>query len=221
MVKRRMLVQLAVVAALLAGSSSGVLAQGTTTGALVGNLTDSTGAVLPGVTVTLTGPTLQGSRTAVTDEQGVYRFRNIPPGSDYKLTAELSGFRTSTQERILVSLGQEGTVNLSMSPAGVAEQVNVVGVTPLVDVGQTSTGVNITSDLFDTLPSARGFQQLTTIAPGVSLEMGDHDRRFDNSPSVGGSSAPENNYIIDGLSVTDPRYGTSGANITMNFVQEV
>ena len=51
--------------------------------------------------------------------------------------------------------------------------------------------------------------------------MGDHDRRFSDSPTVGGSSAPENNYIIDGLSVTDPRYGTSGANLTMNFIQEV
>ena len=83
--------------------------------------------------------------------------------------------------------------------------------------------MNITSDLFETLPSARGFQQLTTMAPGVTLEMGDHDSLAASidSPTVGGSSAPENNYIIDGLSVTDPRYGTSGANLTMNFVQEV
>ena len=91
----------------------------------MGTLTDSTGAVLPGVTMTLTGPNLQGSRIAVSDEQGVYRFRNIPPGADYKLMAQLSGFRDSTQERIQVSLGQEGTVNLAMAPAGVAEQVNV------------------------------------------------------------------------------------------------
>ena len=82
--------------------------------------------------------------------------------------------------------------------------------------------MNITSQQFETLPTARNFQQLTTMAPSVTLEMGDHDRRFENSPTVGAApSAPENNYIIDGLSVTDPRYGTSGANLTMNFVQEV
>jgi hypothetical protein len=201
--------------------SAGVSAQGTTTGALVGTLTDSSGAVLPGVTVTLSGPNLQGNRTDVTDENGTYRIRNVPPGSSYRLSAQLSGFRDATQENIRVLLGQEGTVNLTMSPAGVTEEVRVTSSTPLVDVGQTSTGVNITSELFATLPSARGFQQLTAMAPGVTLEMGDHDRRFGDSPSVGASSAPENNYIIDGLSVTDPRYGTSGANLTMNFVQEV
>jgi outer membrane receptor protein involved in Fe transport len=108
-----------------------------------------------------------------------------------------------------------------MSLAGVAEAITVTAASPLVDVAQTSTGVNITADLFSTLPSFRGFQGLTVLAPSVSLEMGDHDSRFESSPSVGASSAPENNYIIDGLSVTDPRYGTSGANLTMNFVQEV
>ena len=51
--------------------------------------------------------------------------------------------------------------------------------------------------------------------------MGDHDRRLNQSPTVGAASAPENNYIIDGVSSTDPRYGTSGTNLTMNFVQEV
>src|SRR5439155_17433744 len=69
---------------------------------------------------------------------------------------------------------------------------------------------------------ARSFQQLTTIAPGVTLEMSEHDtRQLGNSPNVGASSAPENNYIIDGLSTTDPRDGTSGTNLTMNFVEEV
>jgi outer membrane receptor protein involved in Fe transport len=216
----RKLGTLAAVVCLILPLSSRVSAQGTT-GALAGTLADSSGGVLPGVTVTLSGPNLQGSRTAVTDENGTYRIRNVPPGSDYRLTAQLSGFRDATQENIRVLLGQEGTVNMTMFPAGVTEEVQVTASTPLVDVGQTATGVNITSDLFETLPSARGFQQLTTLSPGVTLEMGDHDRRFQDSPSVGASSAPENNYIIDGLSVTDPRYGTSGANLTMNFVQEV
>ena len=85
----------------------------------------------------------------------------------------------------------------------------------------TSTGVNITSQPVRVASDARRFQQLTTIAPGVTLEMGDHDNRLNASPTVGASSAPENNYIIDGISSTDPRYGTSGTNLTMNFVQEV
>jgi outer membrane receptor protein involved in Fe transport len=213
---------LAACLALLLALGVGLQAQGTT-GGIAGTLTDSTGAVLPGATVTLTGPSLQGSRTTTSDGQGVYRFRNVPPGTEYKVVAQLSGFRDATQERIQVLLGQEGTVNLAMSPSGVTESVQVTAVTPLLDVGQTATGVNITADLFETLPSTRGFQQLTTIAPGVTLEMGDHDAlgRLENSPNVAASSAPENNYVIDGLSVTDPRYGTSGANLTMNYIQEV
>lgn len=202
-------------------SAPSVLAQGTTTGGISGTLTDSSGAVLPGVTLTLSGTSLQGTRSTVADNEGFYRFRNLPPGVDYKVVATLSGFRGVARENIQVFLGQEGTVNMMLSPAGVSEEVTVTAAVPLVDVGQTSTGVNITADLFATLPSARSFQQLTAMAPSVALDMGDHDTRFAESPSVGASSAPENNYIIDGLSVTDPRYGTSGVNLTMNFVQEV
>jgi outer membrane receptor protein involved in Fe transport len=210
----------AMIVTLLAVASMAA-AQGTTTGSLSGTLTDASGAVLPGVTVTLSGPSLQGQRTVVTDDQGFFRFHNVPPGPDYTVTATLSGFRDATQSAIRVFLGQEGAINLTMSPGGVTETVTVAATSPLVDVRQTSVGVNITSQLFETLPTTRNFQQLTTMAPSVTLEMGDHDRRFETSPTVGASSAPENNYIIDGLSVTDPRYGTSGANLTMNFVQEV
>jgi hypothetical protein len=213
---------LATIVPLLLLWAAGLSAQ-ETTGSIAGTLTDTSGGVLPGVSVTLTGPSLQGSRTETTDENGTYTFRNVPPGANYTITARLSGFRDQTQQNVRVLLGQEGTTNLTMSPAGVAEEVQVTASTPLVDVSQTSTGVNITEELFRTLPSARGFQALTTMAPTVTLEMGDHDRlgRFESSPNVAASSAPENNYIIDGLSVTDPRYGTSGANLTMNFVQDV
>ena len=189
------------VAALSLAVSGLAHAQGNTTGSLTGTLTDASGGVLPGATVTLSGPNIQGTRTDTTDAQGTYNFRNLPPGGDYKLTAQLSGFRDSTQEGIQVSLGQEGTVNLAMAPAGVTEQV---------DRHRASRHCSMSPDVdrrqhhvqpFETLPSTRGFQQLTTMAPGVTLEMGDHDRRFEHSPSVAASSAPENNYIIDGLSV--------------------
>ncbi len=86
----------AMIVTLLAVASMAA-AQGTTTGSLSGTLTDASGAVLPGVTVTLSGPSLQGQRTVVTDEQGFYRFHNVPPGPDYTVTATLSGFRDATQ----------------------------------------------------------------------------------------------------------------------------
>jgi outer membrane receptor protein involved in Fe transport len=209
-----------VLGALLLGLLSGVSAIAQTSGSVSGTISDETGAVLPGAAVTLSGPALQGSRTATTDAQGKYRFVNIPAGDNYRITAALSGFQTLTKEAIHVYLGQEGTVNLQVK-AAIAEAVTVVGEAPLVDVTKTVTGVNVTASQFESLPTARNFQQLTTLAPGVTMEMGDHDTRFATSPNVGASSAPENNYIIDGLSATDPRFGTSGTNVTMNFVQEV
>jgi outer membrane receptor protein involved in Fe transport len=196
------------------------LATAQTSGSVAGSITDETGAVLPGASVTLSGPRLQGVRTATTDAQGRYRFLNIPAGDQYKVTATLSGFQPLTKEGLHVYLGQEATVNVQIK-AALTEAVTVVGESPLVDVSKTTTGVNVTASQFETLPTARNFQQLTTLAPGVTLEMGDHDTRFATSPNVGASSAPENNYIIDGLSATDPRFGTSGTNLTMNFVQEV
>src|SRR5688572_22028504 len=151
--------------------AAGVSAQGTTTGSIAGTMTDSSGAVLPGVTMSLTGPNLQGTRTTTTDGEGFYRFRNVPPGTNYRVVATLSGFRDAAQAGVQVFLGQEGSINLTMSPPGVAEAVTVTAAAPLVDVAQTSTGVNITADLFSTLPSFRGFQGLTTLAPSVTLEM--------------------------------------------------
>ena len=118
--------------ALLAAASVAA-AQGTT-GSLSGTLTDASGGVLPGVTVTLSGPSLQGTRTVVTDDQGFYRFHNVPPGPEYTVTATLSGFRDATQSNIRVFLGQEGTINLAMSPGGVTETVTVAATSPIVDV---------------------------------------------------------------------------------------
>ena len=141
----------AALAVLFMAWAVGGSAQGTT-GGVGGTLVDSSGLVLPGVAVTLSGPNLQGLRTVTTDGEGFYHFRAVPPGADYKVTAELSGFKPATRENIQVFLGQEGTVNLTLVPAGVTETVTVTASVPLVDTGQTSTGLNITANLFETLP---------------------------------------------------------------------
>lgn len=195
-------------------------AQSTTAGAISGQVVDSSGAALPGVTVELTGEAMQGTRTTTTDSQGNYRFLNVPPGEAYRVTATLSGFAPQATDVQRVYLGQEATINFSLR-AAVAEAITVTAEAPLVDVTRTTTGVNVTARQFESLPTQRTFQQLTTLAPSVSMEMADSRAQTPNSPNVGASSAPENNYIIDGLSTTDARYGVSGTNLTMNFVEEV
>lgn len=204
---------------LLLLATTSLVAQ-STAGSLSGQVTDSSGAALPGVTVELSGPAMQGTRTTVTDSQGNFRFHNVPPGQDYRVAATLAGFAPATKTIQRVFLGQEGTVNFTLR-AALAEAITVTAEAPLVDISRTTTGVNVTSQQFESLPTQRSFQQLTTLAPGVTMEMGDTRAALANSPNVGASSAPENNYIIDGISTTDPRYGTSGTNLTMNFVEEV
>ena len=220
MFKSRAFVMVAFGLVMFLACAGQVLAQGTTTGALVGTLTDSTGAVLP------------GSRSRSPDRTFRARGRRSPTSRRLSLPQRSSRTRLQVdgaaerlprpaQERHPRLLGQEGTINLMISPAGVAESGKRHRRHPAARRRPDRRRRQHHRRQFETLPSARGFQQLTTMAPGVTLEMGDHDSRFEASPTVGGSSAPENNYIIDGLSVTDPRYGTSGANLTMNFVQEV
>lgn len=216
---KRLLIVFAALTLLVAGMP--VFAQSTTAGSLAGSVTDASGAALPGVTVELSGAAMQGTRTAVTDSSGAYRFVNVPPGENYKVTANLSGFAPVTKTIARVFLGQEAHVDLGLK-AAMSEAITVTAETPLVDVSKTTTGTNVTARQFESLPTARTFQQLTTLAPGVNMEMGDsRSNQLNNSPNVGASSAPENNYIIDGLSTTDARYGTSGTNLTMNFVEEV
>src|SRR5262245_19593012 len=127
----------ATVTAILLGAASTTEAQTITTGALAGKVTDATGAVLPGVTVTLSGPAMQGTQTATTDSLGTFRFRNVPPGQGYKITAKLTSFRDASIDNLQVFLGQEGSVAVSMAPAGVTEAVTVAGGSPRVDVPPT------------------------------------------------------------------------------------
>ena len=198
-----------------------MFAQSNVAGSIAGSVKDASGGALPGVTVELAGPAMQGVRSAVTDGSGAYRFVNVPPGEGYKVTATLSGFAPQSKTIARVYLGQEGTIDFALR-AAVSEAITVTAEAPLVDVSKTTTGVNVTSRQFESLPTARTFQSLTTMAPGVEMNMSDtRNAQLGNSPNVGASSAPENNYIIDGLSTTDVRYGTSGTNLTMNFVEEV
>ena len=86
-----------------------------TTGAVNGIVTDSTEAVVPGVTVSLSGPALMTARTAITDQAGAYRFSAVPPG-DHTLTFELAGFGTVVRDDVHVGLGFTATVNVEMQP---------------------------------------------------------------------------------------------------------
>src|SRR5678815_1826128 len=117
----------------ITGGPAFAQAVGATTGAINGKVSDATGGVMPGVTVTISSPSMQGVRTAVTDQDGIYRFPAIPPG-EYKITYELAGFSTVVREGIRVGLGFTAAVNVELKIASLTESVTVSGQSPVVDV---------------------------------------------------------------------------------------
>src|SRR5437764_13299766 len=110
-----------------------MFAQSSVAGSLAGTVKDASGGALPGVTVELSGPAMQGTRSVVTDGSGSYRFVNVPPGEGYKVTATLSGFAPLTKTIAHVYLGQEAGIEFAMRPA-VSEAITVRAEAPLVDV---------------------------------------------------------------------------------------
>jgi hypothetical protein len=149
-----------------------------TTGSINGKVTDGTGAVLPGVTITISSPSMQGTRTASTSHDGTYRFPAIPPG-EYKITYELSGFSTVNREGIRVTLGFTATVNAELQVASLQETVTVSGESPVVDVSSTVTSSNFDYERLAALPNARDFWTVLAAAPSVQVQRVD----------VGGSMA--------------------------------
>jgi hypothetical protein len=149
-----------------------------TTGSINGKVSDATGGVLPGVTVTITSPAMQGTRTAVTDTGGDYRFPAIPPG-EYRLTYELTGFGTVVREGVRVGLGFTATVNTDMKVASLQETVTVTGESPVVDVTATTTATSFGEARLAALPNARDFWTVLAAAPAMVL----------NRIDVGGSAA--------------------------------
>lgn len=196
------------------------MAQTSTTGEVTGVIADSNGAAVPNASVSISGPNLIQARTVTTDGQGRYRFQQIPPGRYVLSVAAVSGFAEAKQENIDVNLSRTTTVNIALTAQGVGGVVDVIA-SPDVDVTVNTTGSNISTEQFSNFPTGRTVQSLYTIAPTVSRSgLRDASGR-DRDPSVAGSSGPENNYILDGVTTTDPAFGGSGANLPFEFVQEV
>jgi hypothetical protein len=206
--KRTLLILLA--AAVLLGPSA-AFAQIGQTATLTGTVTDSSGGVLPGVTVTVSGEALIGGvRTAVTDENGVYRFPSLPPGT-YTVKVELSGFRTVTQEARL-QLGQTITIDARMDP-GLAETVEVTGTPPVVDVKSSAAQKNLTEEVLEFIPYGSRFgPDAIILAPGVNPN---------NLTAFGSGGESSNAYMIDGVDLGDPEGGTQWVFPNYNWFQEV
>ena len=161
------------------------------TGAINGKVADNSQAVMPGVTITLTSPSLMGARTAVSDADGIYRFTAVPPG-DYVVLFELAGFSTVRNEGIRVNLGFTATVNAELKVASLSESIVVTGQSPVVDTSATQIGNSFDAKQLSALPTSRDYFSLLAGSPAVQMS------RID----VGGSTnGTQQGFVV---------YGTSG-----------
>jgi len=173
-----------------------------TTGDLIGIVKDASGAVLPGVTVTVTGPNIPRAQTAVTSEIGSYRVANLPPGT-YTVSFELAGFKSVSLQGLQVSLGGTLEQNVALEVGALSETVTVAGESPIVDTTSSEVGKTFDKDWVENAPSRRlGFYDLLAQAPGT-VKGGDGGLYSERRTQSFGSSFDENAFQLDGVNVTD------------------
>jgi hypothetical protein len=177
---RRTLLVAAMASALLTVAMPALAGQAATdTSGIEGRVVDQSGGILPGVSVSISSPELLGGqRETVTDANGRYRFTTLP-GGRYKVTFALSGFQTTIREGMTVSAGFIAPLDATMSVGSINESVTVTGASPVVDVRTTAAVSTIKSDALEALPSARSYEDMGKLAPGV---------RVSGIPDVGGNS---------------------------------
>ena len=206
------------VLAIALATSSLVFAQGggaSSTGTIQGKVTDAQGAVLPGVTVTATSPSLIGSQAAVTSETGTYRFPALAPGT-YSLSFELSGFNTMKREGIEIRLGFTGTVNAELALATLQETVTVTGASPVIDTTATRVVQNFKLEQLQSIPNGRDMWSLLAVTPAVQMsriDVGGNRAGTQTGYTAYGTSG-QVRVLIEGINTTE---GTGGAGFYFDY----
>ncbi len=180
-------------------------------GRITGLVTDNTGAVLPGVTVTATSPALIQPQTQVTGADGSYRYPALPSGI-YTLTFELPGFQTLRREEIRVGLNQTLSVDAQLQISTLQETVTITGESPVVDVKSTTVGTNFTKELLQDIPSARDIWAAMAQAPG--FQMTGYDVGGSHTGTQTGftfyGTAGQNKTLFEGINVTEGQDANAG-----------
>ena len=207
----------AILVLVVVASASPVFAQGGagSTGSIQGTVTDESGGVLPGVTVTATGESMMGARTDTTNAQGVYRFLGLPAGT-YKVSFALAGFGTVERSSIRIGIGFTATENAKLGVKNLSETVEVVSSAAAIDTTATRVQTNYDKETLDALPNARDMWSLLATTPAVTMN------RFDVGGSTAGTQTTyvaygaggQNRPLIEGVNTTE---GTSAAGFYFDY----
>ncbi|MEM9292609.1 MAG: carboxypeptidase-like regulatory domain-containing protein, partial [Acidobacteriota bacterium] len=155
---------IALALALLVIGSAPVFAQGVQSSSITGQVTDSNGEALPGVTVTVSSPAQLGDRTAFTGENGDFIIRGLTPGA-YKVVFELSGM-TTVERSATLELGRTSRSDATLQVASVEETIVVRGEAPNA-LETTTLGANFTAETIDSLANSRTPFGIATLSPGL------------------------------------------------------
>jgi Carboxypeptidase regulatory-like domain/TonB-dependent Receptor Plug Domain len=174
------------------------------TGEIFGKVTDTSGGVLPGVIVTLSGPSLLQPQNATTSETGSFQFPRLNVGT-YTVKFELPGFKTVIKEGIQVTVDFSANVSTQLGVSAVQETVTVTGESPVVDTKQTGTKQTFTLEQLQNIPSARDPWVILQQTAGIAMDR----------ENIGGNmSGQQSNYISRGGNPTNNKWSLDGVDIT-------
>jgi hypothetical protein len=185
-------------------------AQGETTSAIVGQVTDATRAGIPGAVVTITSRESDARRSARTDEEGRFNFPQLKPGT-YSINVEAAGFEPQRNDVVSAGLGQKQTVDFVLKVAGAKQTVEVSAMPPLINPGNPNTSTNLDAPALENLPNPGG--DLTyplQFSAGALINTAGSGNDFVGSSNgygnveFNGLPALSNGYIVDGLETNDP-----------------
>src|SRR6266403_75066 len=180
-------------------------------GRLVGAIIDSNGGVIAGATVTVLDVQRGTNRILISDESGSYNAPNLIPGS-YKVRAEFRGFRATERQNIILEVGQEIRVDLTLQPGEQAQTITVTEALPLVETTNAELGGTLQNEIINDLPlNGRNFANLLQLRPGVTIYPGGSGW----SQSSNGQRPHDNVYMVNGIMASDPWMGQSIFNANM------
>ena len=202
--------------------------QAQTQGGISGLVTDSSGAAVPGATVTVTNTATRGTRNTTTNVEGLYTFPAVPPGT-YALKVELQGFKTAEIRSFKVDVQQTVRVDVPLQLGALDETVTVIGESTLLNTQSTTIGTVIENKVVTELPlNGRQYLNLVALSPNVNVlspaagqaaaRLG--GERAAQSISTGGQRIFFNYYTLDGVSNTDPNFNNYIALPSIDAIQE-
>ncbi len=185
-------------------------------GEITGTVTDSTGAIVSGATVTVTNPATNVSRTVATNESGIYTLPAMPPGA-YNVKVEMKGFGAQVRNNVELQVSQVARLDFTLNVGNVSEIVEVAAGAPVLDTETTAVGTVIENRRIIELPlNGRNYLQLASLIPGATTNgpassqgqgrMGGQRNEF--ALNVAGQRVHYNHYTLDGIENTDPNFNT-------------